>query len=58
MRGSNLADTAAKLIVTSFEEISALQKRTITIGKQAELLPCWVMYTNNPITPPISLSTG
>ena len=53
-----MADTAAKLVVTSFEEIPTLQKITVTIGKQAERPPYWVMCINNPSTPRISLSTG
>ena len=53
-----MADTAAKLDVTSFEEISTFKKITVTNGKQAERPPYRVMYANNPITPPIPLSTG
>jgi hypothetical protein len=58
IRGNDLADTAAKLVVTSFEEIPTSQKIIVTIGKQAERPPYWFMYANNPITPPIMLSTG
>jgi len=36
IRGNNLADTAVKLVVTLFEEISTLKKITVTIGKQAK----------------------
>jgi hypothetical protein len=57
-RGNDLADTAAKLVVTSFEEIPTFKKLAVTIEKQAERPPYWVMYTNNPIIPPIPLSTG
>jgi hypothetical protein len=58
IRGNDLADAAAKLVVTSFEDIPEHQKLTITIGKQVERPPFWVMYTKNPTTPPISLATG
>ena len=59
IRRTALADTVAKLVLTSFEENPALvNKITIILGKQAEGPHYWVMYTNNPITPPISLSTG
>jgi hypothetical protein len=58
IRGNDLADTAAKLMFTFIEEIPALQKLTVTIGKYTERSPYWFMYTNKPITPQISLSTG
>jgi hypothetical protein len=58
IRENDLADKAVKLVVTSFEEISKPKKLTVTIIKQAERPPYWVIYTNNPITPPFSLSTG
>ena len=51
-------DAAGKLVATSFEDIPEHQNLTNTIGKQAERSPFWVMYTNNPTTPPISLATG
>jgi hypothetical protein len=58
IRGNDLANAAAKLVVTSFEDIPEHQKLTINIGKQAERPPFWVMYTSNPTTPPIPLTTG
>ena len=60
IRGNDLADTAAKLVVISFEEIPTVKKITVTIGRQAKTLnpPYWIMYTNIPITLPIRLSTG
>ena len=58
IRGNDLADTAAKLVVTSFAEIPTHKKIIVTIGKQAEIPPYWVMYTNNPIIPSLPLSTG
>jgi len=36
IRGNYLADTAAKLVVTSFKDIPEHQKLTIAIGKQAK----------------------
>ena len=53
-----MADTAAKPVVTSFEEIPTFKIITISNGKQAKRSPYWFMHTNNPIVPPIPLSIG
>ncbi len=59
IRGNNLADAAAKRIVTSFEDIPEHQKVTVAIGKHAERPELfWVIYTGKPPTPPIPLATG
>jgi hypothetical protein len=58
IRGIDLADAAAKRVVTSFEDIPEPQKATVTIGKHAEQLEFWVMHTEKPPTSPISLATG
>jgi hypothetical protein len=58
IKGNDLADTTAKKIVTTFEDIPENLKLTITIGRQAERPPYWVMYTNNPSAPPIRLAFG
>jgi len=57
-RGNDLVDMAAKLVVPSTENIPEQQRITVTIGKQAKRQPCRVIYTNNPIAPPILLATG
>jgi hypothetical protein len=48
IRGSDLANKAAKLVFTSFHDIPEHQKLTVTIGKLAERPPFLVMYANNP----------
>ena len=48
IRGNYLADTAAKLVINSFEDIPDHQKLTNTVGKQVERPPVWVMYTSTP----------
>jgi hypothetical protein len=58
IRGNDLVDAAAKRVVSAFEDIPDHQKVTVTIGKHAERPNYWVMYTNKPPTPPISLATG
>jgi ribonuclease HI len=58
INGNDLADAAAKRVVTEFEKIPEHQKLTVTIGKHAERPEFWVMYTNKPPTPHISLATG
>ena len=58
IQGYNLADAAAKKVISAFEDIPESHKLTITIGRQAERPPHWVMYNNNPLAPPIRLATG
>jgi hypothetical protein len=57
MKGNDLADAAAKRVLISFEDIPEHQKVTVTIGKYAERPEFWVMHTDKPPTPPISLAT-
>jgi ribonuclease HI len=52
INGNDLADAAAKRVVTSFEDIPEHQKVTVTIRKYAERPEFWVMYTDKPPTPP------
>ena len=58
IKGNDLADVAAKRVVAAWDDIPDHQKLTITIGRQAERPPFWVMYTKAPLTPPIHLATG
>jgi ribonuclease HI len=57
IRGNNLADAAAKRVVADWDGIPENQKLAVTIGRQAEQPPYWVMYTKTPPTPPIRLAT-
>jgi hypothetical protein len=58
IKGNDLANVAAKRVVTSFEDIPENPKVTVTIGKYAERWEFWVMCTDKPPTPHISLATG
>ena len=58
IKGNDLADAAAKRVVADWNGIPANQKLNVTIGRQAERPPYWVMYTKTPLTPPIQLATG
>jgi hypothetical protein len=57
MSGNDLADTAAKLVATSFEEIPTQNFKSYyrQTSRKTTILG---MYTSNPIIPPIPLSTG
>jgi hypothetical protein len=58
IRGNDRADVAAKRVVAAWDDIPEYQKLTVTIGRQAERPPYWVMYTKNSYAPQVQLSTG
>jgi hypothetical protein len=47
IKGDDLGDTAAKLVVIIFEGIPERQKCSFAIGKQAERPFFWVMHTHH-----------
>ena len=49
--GNDLADVAAKRVVSNRDDIPERQKLTVTIGRQFERPPYWVMYTPPPYLP-------
>jgi hypothetical protein len=57
VRGTDLADAAAELVFTSFDDIPWHPKLNVTVAKQAERPPFYVMYINKPLASPIRLAT-
>ncbi len=58
IRGSGLANAAAKLAVTHFDTLPPPQTMWIDIGKIAPRPKHWVMYTAKPPPPTTALSMG
>ena len=52
--GNDLADAAAKKVVSNWNDIPEHQKLTVTIGRQARRPTYWIIYTS----PPIQLATS
>ena len=49
IKGNDLADVAAKRVVSNWDEIPEQQKLAVTIGRQAERpTTYWIMYTPPP----------
>jgi ribonuclease HI len=48
IKGNELADVAAKKVVSNWDDIPEQQKLTVTIGRQAERPTYWIMYTKTP----------
>ena len=58
VRGNDLADTAAKLVVTDYDKLPPDQTLRVDIGAIAPRPPFWDMYTSKPATPTPALATG